>query len=263
MFKSIRVHIETIIDIFVALATAVFLFLDISGFPSLMSETAARDVKGWAVTSFIIFCGLMGRRVYELRRTLDEKNELIRTRDVQIDSLQAERNRLDGELTDLMNNRAYLTVFYRREFPMWWEEERWVRVGVRNAGPSQSRDVKVTLERITPNPLSFNVLPAQLGRKDGGTEDCRIDREMAAYFDVFSRTDPQLRTLSLWTVPSAGRHFWLDSNVTYQFRMLVSGENTGTIAAELEVRYPDGGEVEMRLVDISHPVTGYPVGNST
>lgn len=75
--------------------------------------------------------------------------------------------RLERENAYLKDRRISLEICFERQFPMWWPEECWYRVEVRNQSALVSAErVIVRLESIEPaNPLPVNVLPSQLGRK--------------------------------------------------------------------------------------------------
>jgi len=108
---------------------------------------------------------------------------------------------------------------------MWWEDQGWYRVGVRNSGLVSAENVVVSLDPIEPNPLPLNVLPAQLGKKDGGTFDCRINPGEKAYFDVVRRRPDTPDTLQLWTVPAMGQEFRLNPDDDYRTQIRVTAAN--------------------------------------
>jgi hypothetical protein len=98
--------------------------------------------------------------------------------------------------------RATLDLVFDETNPaLWWEERRWVRVMVTNAGPAPAINVVTVLERIDPgyaNPLlgsppgsdapGLNVLPSRLVRKAQGYLPLRCDINLndREYFDVLT-----------------------------------------------------------------------------
>lgn len=154
-----------------------------------------------------------------------------------------------------------LEIFYARKSPMWWPEERWHRIGIRNTVQTPAHNVELWLESIEPvNPLDFNVLPSRLGRKGGGADDCRINPGRPEYFDLIQEvprvvesglaiiTSRGPRTLALWTVEAAGQHFELDSEMDYVWTVAASASNSAPDTRQLLVRHRQGGGVEIELL---------------
>jgi len=151
--------------------------------------------------------------------------------------------------------KAALELFFRPEFPMWWEDQGWYRVGVRNPGPVSAENVVVSLDPIEPNPLPLDVLPAQLGKKDGGTFDCRINPGEETYFDVVRRRPDTPDTLQIWTVPAMGQEFHLDPNHDYRTQIRVTAANAEPYGpVRFVLRQREGEELYFaREADLGNP----------
>jgi hypothetical protein len=126
--------------------------------------------------------------------------------------------KLSAELDDLRSRRASLEIVFARKHPMWWEEQKWYRIGVLNRGPAAADEVEVRLEEMTPNLLPFDVLPSLLGIKGSKTERCQINPGKTEYWDVVSQTDDGV---ALWTREGKGQEFHPTNDSDYQTRLLI------------------------------------------
>lgn len=151
---------------------------------------------------------------------------------------------------ELNEQRAQLEIFFDKVFPMWWPEEGWCRVCVRNnSRTTQARDIAVHLCSIEPAPITefYNVLPSKLGRKDGGTDDCHINPLSEDYFDLVKERNG---IIYLQTIAYTGQSFSLDNNVEHRFLIrasTASGEPDEATIILKQRTLPTAGELEIRL----------------
>jgi hypothetical protein len=140
----------------------------------------------------------------EAKQSIDQEKASV----AQATVLATETKRLaeQGE-EDRKARRASLDIIFDEANPaLWWEDRRWIRTMVTNAGPAPAINVVTVLERIDPgyaNPLlspprgsgapALNVLPSRLVRKAEGylPPRCDINFKDREYFDVltFIRTE--------------------------------------------------------------------------
>ena len=157
-----------------------------------------------------------------------------------------------AEQVDILEDkRAKLAIIFEPVFPMFWKEQRWYRICVRNnSRTTQARDVLVKLISIDPLPQTafINVCPSQLGRKDGGTDDCQINPGSEEFFDLVSESSTISGVLHLWTVANAGQSFVLQNDIEHHFRIEASAANAEP-AVEIMVlkqrMLPTDGELEV------------------
>ena len=182
----------------------------------------------------------------------------------------AMRETIPGELAPIVPKplKAELQMVFRHEPPTWIEEERRYRIGVHNSGDIAAENVEVKLNSIKPtNPLPVDVLPSRLGRKGGGTDNCRINPGATDYFDVLTRVRKEHhrpnqsnsaivvigvsgpRTLELWTESHSGQNFELDPDTEYELAVEVFASNAQPLSRRFKLRHRLGSEVELELAE--------------
>jgi hypothetical protein len=188
-------------------------------------QAAVWEVLVW----MMLFVVLVGVFVYE-HALMVWRNEAVY------------RAQLERQLAERDAARATVRIVYRPVFPMWWAEQSWIRIGVRNENvTARARDVEVKLMTMTPNRLPLNVLPAKLGWKDdtsAGRDECAINPGQTEYFDLVRAgvsNNPGL--MRLWTVVQTGQEFVLSehSDWSCDLELSVSAENANPSSARFRL----------------------------
>lgn len=156
------------------------------------------------------------------------------------------------EIEALKDQRATIHIVFEPVFPMWWKEQGWFRLGVRNDGPAVADDVRVRLESISPDPLNFNVLPCALGVKDAPPENIGITSirpGVTEYFDLVSLPPGSYTLFALKTRVGFDQRFSIPpGHDGCKFSVSSSGRNTNLENRQILLRLLQPMTPELVLV---------------
>jgi hypothetical protein len=160
------------------------------GIPLASGSPDRRTYVAWG---FICLCICVIQAFWALlRRERTTKQELTGQRDAAL-----------GQLAGIEASRPDMKIIFdRTDEAMWWTEERWCRITIKNdSAMAMAKNVKVRVMKMTPYLLRFKALPSRLGIKgEDNNKECSIVPKGTQLFDVFRWAPTDTDEYALWIV---------------------------------------------------------------
>jgi len=176
---------------------------------------------------------------------------------------ERELSERDAQLRRFARVAPDLEIFFEKRHPMWWIEERWCRVGVRNRSTTgTARSVKLSVKQMQPGLLPFNALPSRLGEKGADpSQECSLGPSAETFFDVVRWAKEISDTFTLWIVEGQngpGQSFNLPVGATCELTLELTADEITPRHATVRLARPDKGEPTFELVQPEVIENGFP-----